>query len=187
MANATPVMSPAESRPSMGNGVPVVGPQPPKQIADTETYSENILGPVYFKLSNLRVKGTNAAPAALKQSPYIIASNEQFDASVDIEFSDNPLTRLLLCLGTQIHVDFAFEGVGGEAAEVDLKAWKVTKKNKFEYTVTFTGTPAQSGLTPGFYAIAGVVSIGPADHPCAQFVMGYGYIAGAFLQVYEAF
>lgn len=169
----------------MANAIPVTGPQPSELYSATETYSKNILGPVFFELSNLRVGGTSTEPAAPSQSPYIIGSDEQFSISVDVKFNNSPLTELLMCLGTEINVNFAFEGVGKAAAEADLEApVKVTSKGQFEYTVTYTGTPSTSELTPGFYAIAAVVTIGPANNPCSQKVLGYGYIAKVLLQVY---
>jgi hypothetical protein len=168
---------------------PVVGPQPRYQVSDSETYSKNILGPIYFELSNLRVAGTAGEPTppgfvAPSQSPYIIASNEPFSVSVDIKFNKSPLSELLLCLGTELKINFAFEGIGGTAAELDLPAMEVTTKGEFNYIVTFSGVPNQVGLTPGFYAIAAVATIGPAKHPCSQYIFGYGYIAKALLQVY---
>jgi hypothetical protein len=86
--------------------------QSSKQNTDTETYSKGILGPVYFTLSNLNVAGSDVAPADLHQSQYIVASNENFTISVDIEFNASPLAKLLMCLGTTISVDFGFEGFG---------------------------------------------------------------------------
>ncbi len=166
--------------------------QPKTQYTTTESYSKNVLGPVSFTLSNLRIKGTAGLPEEPKQvapgqSPYIIASNEEFSASVDVEFNDSPLTRLLLCLGTKVEICFAFEGMGAKAAEVDLTAAIWTEKDKFNYTVTYQGTPEESGLSNGFYVIAAVATVGPSKHACAPFVFGYGYIAKRLLQVYQAF
>jgi hypothetical protein len=166
----------------------ITAPQPTQQIGATETYSENVLGPVSFKLWNLRVGGTAGLPEPPKhvapgQSPYIITANEQFSISVDIEFNDTPLTRLLLCLGTNVCVDFCAEGCGKSASEVDLTACIVTKKDVFKYTLTFTGTPASAGLTDGFYGIAAIVKVGPSTHPCANYIFGCGYLAGVFLLV----
>lgn len=171
---------------------PVIGPQVPVQFSDTETYSKNILGPVYFTLSNLRVEGQAGTPAlpktvAPEQSPYIVANNEEIKASVDIQFNDSPLTRLLLCLGTTVEVCFSFEAIGAKADDADLTASIKTEKDKLSYTVTWEGTPEAGGMKPGFYAGGAVATIGPAMHPCAQFVFGYGYIAKVLLQVYAAF
>jgi hypothetical protein len=172
---------------------PKIGAQVPYQVAETETYSKNILGPVYFELCNLRLRGKAEAPAwpknvAPTQSPYIIASNEEFEVSVDIKFNDSPLTRLLLCLGTRMHMCFSFEGAGAKAVELDLEVSEVTEKDKFEYTLSWHGTPDQAGLTAGFYVVAGIATIGPIDHPCApKCAYGFGYIAKQLVQVYEAF
>lgn len=177
----------------MANGISKSGLQPyyeqPPQVSDTETYSRNILGPVVFELCNLRVEGqaSGTQPPYPEQSQYIIASDETFKASVDIKFNNSPLTKLLMCLETELHVDFAFEGIG-TAPELELKATETTTKGKFEYTLTFQGTPSSEGLKPGFYAIAAVVSVGPATKsPCDPYVYGFGYIAKALLQVYESF
>ncbi|MGQ4647031.1 hypothetical protein [Lyngbya aestuarii] len=168
---------------------PTAGPQPLPQVGTTETYSQNILGPVYFELYDLRVEGqtTPSQPPHPENSPYIISSNEDFTASVKVKFNNSPLTRLLLCLKTKIHICFSFEGVGAKATELDLSAWIETEKDVFEYTITYEGTPDAAGLTSGFYAIAAVAEIGPGNHPCAQYVFGYGYVAGVLLQVYKAF
>ena len=165
--------------------------QPTVQFSATETESTNILGPVIFSLDNLQVAGkaglTNLpSQIAPGQSPYIIGSDEQFSVSVDIVFNETPLTKLLLCLGTKLGVTFAFEGIGGQATEIDLTVAKKTQAGVFTYTLTYEGTPEGANLTPGLYAIAAVASIGPVDHPCAQAVLGYGYIAGRLMQVYPA-
>ncbi len=167
--------------------------QVPYQVVNTETYSKNVLGPVYFELCNLRLAGKAETPEPPKhvaptQSPYIIASNEEFEVSVDIKFNDSPLTRLLLCLGTRMTICFAFEGVGAKAVELDLEVSDLTVKDQFEYTLTWHGTPEQAGLTAGFYVVAGVATIGPIEHPCApKCAYGFGYIAKQLVQVYEAF
>ena len=181
MANGNPVVAP-----------PVWGPQVPIQFGDTETYSENILGPVAFYMYDLHVGGGTEPPTppryvAPDNSPYIIATNEDFTARVKIKFNDSALTRLLLCLGAKIEVNFCAEGCGHKATEKDLIAYVKTKKDVFEYEVVYKGTPDGAGLTEGFYVIAAVANIGPCDHPCAQFLFGAGYLAKAFLQVYEAF
>lgn len=168
----------------------VSGPQHKKQLSDTEAYSKNILGPVSFALSNLRAFGKAEEPeektVAPGQSPYIVAANEEFCVSVDITFNDSPLTALLMCLGTRMTVDFAFEGLGGKTTEIDWAVTDVTVKDMFTYTLTYKSTPEASGLTPGLYAIAGVAAIGPVENECSQHVLGYGYIAKQLLQVYPA-
>ena len=162
-------------------------PQPIPQNTASETYSRGILGPVYFELSNLRVAGTNQMPAAPSQSPYIIASDEKFAVSVDVEFNNSPLSKLLMCLGTTLTVDFGFEGYGAAADEVDLKATIKTTKDKFKYTITWQGTAAMAKLDPGLYQIGATITVGPSDHACGQYVYGYGYIERVLLQVYPAF
>jgi hypothetical protein len=169
---------------------PVIGPQPPGQISATETYSENILGPVSFKLSDLRILASIEEPelpktVAKANMPQIIASDEQFYLRVDVEFHPSPLTELLLCLGTKVEINFCAEGCGGIAAEQDLTASIYTVKDQFKYTVTWQGTPSSAGLTPGFYAVAAIATIGPVKHPCSQHLFGAGYLAGIFFQVYQ--
>ena len=161
------------------------GPQPGEQHRGSETYSKNILGPVIFELSYLNVIGSSNVPADPTQSQYIVASNEPFTLSVQVNFNNSPLTKLLMCLGTTISVDFGLEGFGA-APDVDVKASMVTQKDKFVYVVTWTGTPTDAKLTPGLYEIGATVTIGPANHPCAQYVYGYGYIEEILLQVYPA-
>ncbi|MEB3355208.1 MAG: hypothetical protein VKK04_00575 [Synechococcales bacterium] len=170
-----------------------VGTNIPVQIGATETYSKNVLGPVSFTLCNLQIRGLAEEPEQPKnvspaQSPYIVASNEQLEVSVDIEFNTSPLTRLLLCLGTKLTVCFSFEGIGAKAVELDLEEMMITEKDVFKYTLTWEGTPDAAGLTAGFYGIAAVATVGPVEHPCApKCAMGFGYIAGLLLQVYDAF
>ena len=184
----------------MANGIPVeqqppgkpIWAQPPIQLGATETYSENILGPVAFYMSELWIYASTAAPkpplyVAPSNSPFIIATNEQFHLKVKITFNDTPLTRLLLCLGAKLEVNFCAEGCGHKATEKDLIAYVKTRKDVFEYEVVYTGTPDSAGLTEGFYVIAAVANIGPCDHPCAQFLFGAGYLAKVYLQVYEPF
>lgn len=165
-------------------------PQSKGQLTDTETYSKNILGPVSFVLSNLRVAGKAGVPedktVAPEQSPYIVATNEEFYLSVDITFNESPLSALLMCLGTRMTVDFSFEGLGGRATEIDWAVTDVTQKDDFSYTLTFVSTPDAAKLVPGLYAIAAVASIGPVENKCSQHILGYGYIAKQLLQVYPA-
>lgn len=167
----------------------VDGPQSKKQFSDTETYSKNILGPVYFELSNLRVFGKAGLPddkiVAPSQSPYIVASNEEFCVSVDITFNESPLSSLLMCLGTRMTVDFAFEGLG-QATEIDWAVTDITVKDEFSYTLTYSATPDAAQLVSGLYAIAAVASIGPVENECSTHILGYGYIAKQLLQVYPA-
>ncbi|MEO0968653.1 MAG: hypothetical protein AAFX80_10020 [Cyanobacteria bacterium J06639_18] len=167
-------------------------PAQPPQYGATETYSENIIGAVAFYMYDLEIIASTANPdfprvVAPSNSPYIIATDEDFEIKVKIKFNDTPLTRLLLCLGAKVEVNFCAEGCGYKATERDLIAYIKTKKDVFEYEVAYKGTPDSAGLTEGFYQIAAVANIGPCDHPCAQFLFGAGYLAKVYLQVYEAF
>ncbi len=163
---------------------PPDGPQP-SQHWGSETYSKNILGPVTFELSYLDVAGSSTIPADPSQSQYIVAEDEKFTVSLKVKFNTSPLTKLLMCLGTTVSVDFGFEGFGA-APETDVKATIVTVKDQFEYKIQWTGTPSAAGLKAGLYEIGATVTVGPGSHPCAQYVFGYGYIEEILLQVYPA-
>lgn len=164
----------------------VIGAQSPFQHSDTETYADNILGPVWFSLYNLRVAGTSTAPASPANSPYIVAEDEAFVVSVDIKFNKTPLSSLLMCLGTRIRVNFGFEGFGAKADEVDLEATLVTVKGQYEYTLYVKTTPLAAKMDPGLYEIGAVAEIGPVENDCKTPVFGHGYIEEALLQVYPA-
>ena len=165
--------------------------QPTKQFSVTETYSKNILGPAMFTMSDLTIAGTSddtksgltPAPA---NSPYIIADSEEFSVSLKVTFNKSPLTSLLMCLGTEVHVRFAFEGIGGKAAEKDVEVVITTVKGTYEYALKWTGTPEEAQLTPGLYGVAAVAQVGPVKHECSQPIIGYGYLAGKLLQIYPA-
>ncbi len=168
----------------------VSGPQPDKQWGTTETYSKNILGPVFFTLSNLAVAGTAGDPlppeyVAPGQSPYIIASDEAFIASVKVSFNSTPLAALLMCLGTKVTINFHFEGQGGVATEIDLSETIETEKDVFDYAINLKALPNKVGLAPGLYMISATAIVGPSSHKCSQKVLGYGYISKVLLQVYE--
>ena len=186
MANGKTAFKSSAMSPSLSS-IPTNGAQNSSLNTDSETYSKGILGPVYFKLSNLNIAGTNQAPADPNQSQYIVASDETFVVSVDIEFNSSPLSKLLMCLGTTVSVDFGFEGFGAAAKEVDINASITTYKDVFKYTLTWEGTPEQAGLTSGLYEIGATVTVGPSNHPCAQYIYGFGYIEEILLQVYPAF
>lgn len=161
------------------------------QVGATETYSSAILGPAAFTMTNLRVAGRAGSPlppnyVAPAQSPYIIAGDEVFDISVDIEFVKNPLTELLMCLGTRVKVDFVFEGYGSAASEIDLSESLKTEKGKYAYTVTYTGIPNKVGLKSGLYEIGAVAEIGPVENACSTKIFGHGYLAEILLEVYPA-
>jgi len=164
----------------------VIGAQSPFQHSDTETYADNILGPVWFSMYNLRVSGTNTNPAAPSQSPYIVAEDEEFIVSVDIKFNKTPLSSLLMCLGTRVYVNFGLEGFGAKADEVDLETAIVTEKGKYEYTLYVKTTPKAAKMDPGLYEIGAVAEIGPVENNCKTPVFGHGYIEEALLQVYPA-
>ncbi|MEM7064383.1 MAG: hypothetical protein AAF572_14610 [Cyanobacteria bacterium P01_B01_bin.77] len=165
--------------------------QPLTEYSATETYSKNILGPAFFEMSGLNIAGTAGIPlpphqVAPSQSPYIVADNEEFSVSLTVKFNKSPLTSLLMCLGTEVHVHFAFEGIGGKASEEDIEVIICTKKDMYEYEVKWTGTPEDADLTPGLYGVAAVAQVGPVKHECSQPIIGYGYLAGKLLQVYPA-
>ncbi len=169
---------------------PALAQQPaqaqPVQIGTTETYSDNILGPVGFTLSNLRIAAKNKKPAYAVQTPYIIGSEEQFSISVDIEFNKSPLSVLLMCLKTRLVVDFAFEGYGKDAVETHLKATGLTQKGEFNYTLTYTSNAVKAGLTSGLYSIAAIATIGPVENECSSCVFGHGYLDRLLVQVYPS-
>lgn len=170
------------------NAIASVNPaQHGEQHTGSETHSKGILGPVYFTLSNLNVAGSDPTAADPNQSQYIVASNEEFTLSVDIEFNASPLSSLLMCLGTTVSVDFGLEGFGA-APEADVKASIVTVKDQYKYTISWKGTAAAANpaLAPGLYEIGATVTVGPGSNPCAQYVFGYGYIEEILLQVYPA-
>ena len=161
------------------------------QVAATETYSRNILGPVYFTLSDLKVNGTAGEPAlpdfvAPGQSPYIVAEDEGVVASAKITFNKSPLSALLMCLETKITMSFHFEGQGRIADEVDQDITIYTQKDTYEYTLALPGTARKWGMDPGLYVVSATAEVGPAQHKCSQFILGYGYIADVLLQVYQS-
>jgi len=162
-----------------------------EQVSATETYSRNILGPTFFTLSNLKVEGTAGEPlppnfVAPEQSPYIVAEDELFVASVKVTFNKSPLTSLLMCLGTKITMRFHLEGQGRKADEVDEEASITTEKDKFEYIIKLPGMAKQWDMDPGLYVVSATAEIGPVQHKCSQFILGYGYIADVLLQVYAS-
>lgn len=165
--------------------------QPLTQYSATETYSKNILGPAFFEMSALTIasagdESKDGFVVAPSDSPYIVADNEAVSVSLTIKFNKSPLTSLLMCLGTEVSVHFAFEGIGGKATEKDVEAVICTEKDTYEYTVKWEGTPAGAELTPGLYGVAAVAKVGPVKNKCSQPVLGYGYLAGKLLQIYPA-
>jgi hypothetical protein len=147
------------------------------EVSDTEIFSENLLGPVSFKLSALKVKGKG--PGASD----IIAYDEELEVSVKVTFNQTPLSTLLMCLGTDVAITFDFEGFG-PAKDTNTSVPITTRPNQFEYTVTYTGTPRKLGLDKGYYELAATSTIGPVTHECGEHVLGYGYIGEFRFQVY---
>ena len=163
-------------------------PQERPQYTDTETYSKQILGQSSFELYKLKVKGTKGDPTppwhvAPRQSPYIIDTDEDMWVGLHIKFDPSPLTKLLMCLGTDIHVCFSFEGFGKKTAEKDLPVKITTREGQLKYWIGTRIQPDQLGLTPGFYQVAATVEVGPLTHRCGQYVFGYGYIGEVRVQI----
>ena len=158
--------------------------QQPREISDAETRSTAVVGQVTFDLKNLRVRGLGIKPAAPTNSPFIIAENERYELTVDIEFNRSPLTELLMCLGTRMTVNFGIEGYGVNAPEIDVQATELTQKGVFEYTVTYSAVAKKDGLLPGLYEIGAVATIGPVENKCTTKIWGHGYIKEVVLQVY---
>ncbi len=168
-----------------------IGGQPRAQVGSTETYSKNIIGPVYFTLCNLRFAGVGDdtdKDVALSQDQHIVAEDEEYAVSVDIEFSHNPLTRLLLCLGIKVDVCFSFESIGNKGSDVDVAASIVTQKDQYTYTITHVGKPGEDGFGNTLYVGAATATINPPDHVCApNCPFGFGYLATVLVQVYPSF
>jgi hypothetical protein len=184
MSNEMQAMAAMAARPEKQ----VIGrPDQPNEIPGSETRSQSIVGPVTFKLSNLDVKGLGNVPADPANSQYIIAEDELFVVSVDVEFNKTPLTELLMCLGTRINIDFGLEGYGVKAAELNLPATTVTKKGVYSYRLeTLATRPSDQQMPSGLYAISAVATIGPVENPCTTKIWGHGYIEEVLLQVYPA-
>lgn len=162
-------------------------PGQPNELTQSETRSQSIVGPVTFTLSNLDIRGLGTNPADPANSQYIIAENEFFIASVDVEFNKTPLTELLMCLGTRINIDFGFEGYGVKAAELNLPATKLTEKGVFKYRVSTVRTrPIDQKMPSGLYEVGAVATVGPVENPCTTKIWGHGYIEAVLLQVYPA-
>lgn len=158
--------------------------QQPREVSDEETRSTAVVGQVTFDLKNLRVRGLGTKPAAPSNSPFIIAENEEYELTVDIEFNRSPLTELLMCLGTRMTVNFGLEGYGISAPEVDVQETLITYKGEFNYTIVHRAIAKRDGLTPGLYEIGAVATIGPVENKCTTKIWGHGYIKEVVLQVY---
>jgi hypothetical protein len=180
---ATELQAMAEA--ALASPAPISLTPQPEQHADTETRSRSVMGSVSFKLSNLRVEGLGNLPADPSNSPYIVAENEAFRASVDIEFNQTPLSELLMCLGTKVSIDFGFEGFG-QAPEIDLNASIITQKGQYKYTISKVAVPNRVGLTSGLYEIGAVAEVGPVENKCTTKIWGHGYIEEVLLEVYPA-
>lgn len=170
---------------------PIAAGEQPRQFSGEETYSHNILGPVEFDLYDLQVSASVAEPTppyhvAPANKAQIVENDEVFKLKTKIRFNNTPLTRLLLCLGIDVKINFCIEGCGGNATEVDVYSSITTVKGQFAYEIEWVGTPKVAGMTPGFYAIAAVANIEMSDHPCAPCLLGAGYVAGILMQVYDA-
>jgi hypothetical protein len=156
-------------------------------VTDTETYSREVLGEAYFELFRLTVNGLRGDVAPWgpnpDQSPHIVDTDETMRVGLVIRFNRTPLTALLLCLGIDISATFHFEGMGGIAAEKDLKVTIQSQEGQFAYWIGTQIKPEELGLVPGYYQVAATTQIGPMTHKCGQYVFGYGYIGERRLQV----
>ncbi|MBE9066066.1 hypothetical protein IQ260_05310 [Leptolyngbya cf. ectocarpi LEGE 11479] len=165
--------------------------QPGTEYGASETYSRNILGPVEFEMCELHVVASVADPALPEQvapanKAQIVEKDEYFKLRVKVVFNHTPLTKLLLCLGIDVKINFCIEGCGGKATEVDVSTKIKTEKDKYQYDIEWAGTPNGAGMTPGFYVVAAVANIEMSEHPCAPCLLGAGYVAGVLMQVYDA-
>ncbi|MBW4692770.1 MAG: hypothetical protein KME27_13510 [Lyngbya sp. HA4199-MV5] len=156
------------------------------EVTTSETRSRTIVGPVEFKLQNLRVRGLGTKPADPSNSPFIIAEDEQYEVAVDVLFNRTPLTELLMCLGTRIIIDFGLEGYGKNAPEVDVQATLVTTKDQYSYQLIHRGIARRDGLKPGLYEIGAVATVGPVENRCTTKIWGHGYIKEVLLEVYAS-
>lgn len=174
---------------------PVITVPQGSQYSATETYSKHILGASSFQMYYLYAKGWGGKvpypwevqpnTPGTTGSPYIINLNEPMEIGVCLEFDHSPLTELLMCLGTDVNIDFAFEGFGKAAVETDVDVTVTTMKDRFRYLIKYVGTPKQLGLTAGYYELAATATIGPSAHACGNYIFGYGYIGEVRFQVYQ--
>ncbi|NER78093.1 MAG: hypothetical protein F6K42_00660 [Leptolyngbya sp. SIO1D8] len=156
-------------------------------ISDTETYSREVLGEAAFELYRLTIAGLRGDVPPWgphpDQSPHIIDTDESMRVGMVIKFNRNPLTALLLCLGVDLRATFHFEGLGGAAAEKDLRVSLTSKEGQFAYWIGTVIKPQDLGLTPGYYQVAATIEVGPVTHKCGQYVFGYGYIGERRVQI----
>ncbi len=135
------------------------------------------LGPLNVNLTNLQVVGAGPSPVT------IIKSNEDFKLSLQVEFTPSPapFTDFLMGVGLSVEASFEIEGFG-PLPEIAVDATPVkTTVGTYVYTPTFKGAqgPAASGLTPGAYEAAAVMTIKGGGIPLA-----IGYIGEIMFQVY---
>lgn len=139
------------------------------------------LPPVEAEIWNLTVQGDTTSG-----SPYIIKDDEAFSLSLNAKFGGGTLVDFLMCIGVEVHVEFAIEGFG-TATEINLSAPIVkTQKGVYEYqpTLNIPGGPKAVGLVPGVYKAAAILIVKPAT-PCSQIgPLMLGYITDAVFQVY---
>lgn len=184
MSNAMKAMT---KQGSQGRQEVINVPGQPNENTLSETRSHSIVGPVTFRLYNLDIKGLGNNPADPLNSQYIVAEDEYFVASVDVEFNRTPLTELLMCLGTRIRIDFGLEGFGIRAVELNLDATKLTTSGVYTYHVETAPTrPVDQKMPSGLYEVGAVATIGPVENPCTTKIWGHGYIEQVLLQVYPS-
>lgn len=156
-------------------------------ISDTETYSREVLGEAYFELYRLTVAGLRGDVPPWgphpDQSAHIIDTDESMRVGMLVKFNRSPLTALLLCLGVDINAVFHFEGLGGVAAERDLRVSIKSQEGQFTYWVGSVLKPQDLGLNSGYYVVGATIEVGPLTHKCGQYVFGYGYIGERRVQI----
>lgn len=158
------------------------------EVGTTESFPRSFVCPLEFKLYDLQVKGTSKKAACPANSPFIVASNEEVEFSVNVEFTPSPLAKLLMCLGTPITIVYSLEGYGRRAAELDLEKTIITEAGKYLYNVALKAIPNHTTpvMTPGLYQIAAVARIGGSIGKCPSDIWGHGYVDQALLEVYAA-
>lgn len=158
------------------------------EVGTSESFPHTFVCPLQFSLYDLQVNGTSTKDACPSNSPYIVASNEDFILSVIVKFEKNPLSQTLMCLGVPVTITFSLEGYGAKTAELDLSASLITQPGQFIYPVQLR-TKAQDTnpiMTPGLYEIAAVAEIGGKIGNCDAPIWGHGYVEEALLEVYAA-
>lgn len=158
------------------------------EVGATESFPRTFVIPMEFKLYDLQVNGTSSTPASPANSPYIVASDEEFILSAIVEFTPTPLAKTLMCLGVPVTVTFSLEGYGAQAVELDLDYSFTTKVNQFKYLVQLKtkATDTNPKMAAGLYQIAAIAQIGGKVGNCPAPIWGHGYVDQALLQVYAA-